>query len=149
MLAARSARLINLGMSATVVRNGEEPTNQALDQSRDLVLENGGVDSSRLGQRGRSVASLLIPSLEDDECQCVSDSRFWYHSSAHSSQQPNPIHGSLCSMEKRLKVGHRKMDSLVLIREMDASMRAPFEEEAAFRIYAQLVSSAISSWNWR
>ena len=28
--------------------------NQALDQSRDLVLENGCVDSSRPGQRGRS-----------------------------------------------------------------------------------------------
>jgi hypothetical protein len=30
--------------------------NQALDQSRDLVWENGGVDSSRPGQRGRSSA---------------------------------------------------------------------------------------------
>jgi len=29
-------------------------SNKALDQSRDLVWENGGVDSSRPGQRGRS-----------------------------------------------------------------------------------------------
>lgn len=35
------------------------PPNQALDQSRDLVLEIGGVDSSRPGQRGRSPSSLI------------------------------------------------------------------------------------------
>lgn len=33
--------------------------NQALDQSRDLVWQNGDVDSSRPGQRGRSPVESL------------------------------------------------------------------------------------------